>query len=344
MDESFHDHLSHECGIFFTQDGGFFTTPEYAAPFLKLSCNRRVNDKTKMVIGFFTVLITLYCTNRAASMMGWDDQYSDLPSLSIPSRHRYTVLINTWKRYDLLKMTVTHYSSCKNVDAVNVIWSEPQPPTKELQSKLNEVTGRNQVKFRFNINTEDELNNRFKPIPSLETEAVFSVDDDLVIPCPAMDLAFSTWISAPRSMVGFVPRMHWPQKTKHGREQYTYGGWWSVWWTGKYSMILTKASFLHKDYLELYTSRMPSSILTYVKQERNCEDIAMSFLSANYTNAPPIWVKGDVHEIGSTGISSLAGHSKRRTACVNYFVDVFGRMPLVSSHVKVTDASQIWFW
>ncbi|KAL3693498.1 hypothetical protein R1sor_007149 [Riccia sorocarpa] len=141
-------------------------------------------------------------------------------------------------------------------------------------------------------------------------------------------------------MVGFVPRMHWPKKTKHAREQYTYGGWWSVWWTGTYSMILTKAAFIHKDYLDLYTSRMPSPILSYVKEERNCEDIAMSFLVANYTDAPPIWVKGDIHEIGSTGISSLAGHSKRRTACVNYFVDVFGRMPLVSTRVKIVKPGQ----
>ncbi|KAL3693497.1 hypothetical protein R1sor_007148 [Riccia sorocarpa] len=125
---------------------------------------------TKMLIGFLTVLVTLYCTNRAASLMGWNHQYSEQPSL-MSSRHRYTVLINTWKRYDLLKLTVTHYSSCKMVDAVNVIWSEPEPPTKELHSKLIEVTERNHVKFRFNVNTADELNNRFKPIPSLETDA-----------------------------------------------------------------------------------------------------------------------------------------------------------------------------
>ncbi|BBN04566.1 hypothetical protein Mp_3g05750 [Marchantia polymorpha subsp. ruderalis] len=301
--------------------------------------------RVKLLTGCVVVLLALYCTSRAASIIGWDDQYPEVRSGS--PRHRYTVLINTWKRYELLKKTVAHYSSCSNVDAVNVIWSEPQPPTKELHSKLTEVTERNQVEVRFNINKVDELNNRFKPIAGIRTDAVFSVDDDLVIPCPTMDLAFSVWLSAPRSMVGFVPRMHWPKQSdaqKHGREEYTYGGWWSVWWTGTYSMILTKASFLHKDYLDLYTNTMPSSILNFVKHERNCEDIAMSFLVANVTNASPLWVKGEVHEIGSTGISSLSGHTQHRTDCMNYFVEIFGHMPLVSTRVKATDASEIWFW
>ncbi|CAN7135285.1 unnamed protein product [Brassica rapa subsp. narinosa] len=27
---------------------------------------------------------------------------------------------------------------------------------------------------------------------------------------------------------------------------YSYSGWWSVWWSGTYSMILSKAAFFHK--------------------------------------------------------------------------------------------------
>lgn len=105
---------------------------------------------------------------------------------------------------------------------------------------------------------------------------------------------------------------------------YNYGGWWSVWWMGTYSMVLSKAAFFHRKYLDLYTHEMPSSIHDYVSRERyglkgsfpsnvwdlginlplnfkhiflifharNCEDIAMSLLVANATGAPPIWVKG----------------------------------------------------
>jgi hypothetical protein len=114
-------------------------------------------------------------------------------------------------------------------------------------------------------------------------------------------------------------------------KEYRYGSWWSVWWTGSYSMVLSKASFFHRQYLDHYTNRMLPSIREYVTENRcnsylhhfyththtksfrlcygvvndwlihysllltlarNCEDIAMSFLVANVTGAPPIWVQG----------------------------------------------------
>jgi hypothetical protein len=75
-------------------------------------------------------------------------------------------------------------------------------------------------------------------------------------------------------------------------KEYRYGSWWSVWWTGTYSMVLSKASFFHRQYLDLYTIRMLPSIRDYVNENRNCEDIAMSFLVANVTGSPPIWVQG----------------------------------------------------
>lgn len=55
-------------------------------------------------------------------------------------------------------------------------------------------------------------------------------------------------------------------------------------------------------------------------------------------------VTGKIFEIGSTGISSLGGHSDKRTECVNRFVDVFGRMPLEYTSVKAVDSRNIWFW
>ncbi|MBA0814503.1 hypothetical protein Gohar_020330, partial [Gossypium harknessii] len=175
------------------------------------------------------------------------------------------------------------------------------------------------------------------------TDAVFSIDDDVIFPCTSVEFAFTVWQSASDTMVGYVPRMHWVDQKK-GENKYKYGGWWSVWWTGTYSMVLSKAAFFHKKYLKLYTDEMPASLKEYITKNRNCEDIAMSFLVANATDAPPIWVKGKIFEIGSTGISSLGGHSERRTECVNKFVDEFGRMPLVPTVMKAVDSRYSWFW
>ncbi|KAJ7296914.1 hypothetical protein O6H91_Y090800 [Diphasiastrum complanatum] len=299
----------------------------------------------KLICGMFLVLSSLWLASRASLIMGWHYDPNE-PKLQ-GARYRYTVLLNTWKRDDLLKQSVAHYSSCKSVDAIRVVWSEVEPPSDNLQSILSaSVFSRSRnlqhiPEFRIDLNEDDNLNNRFKPIEGLETEAVFSIDDDVIVPCKTLEFAFSVWLSAPDSMVGFVPRMHW---TDSKPPSYTYGGWWSVWWTGTYSMVLTKAAFFHKKYLDLYTYHLPPLVREYVRSERNCEDIAMSFLVANATSAPPFWVKGRIYEIGSTGLSSLTGHNHRRTHCLNYFSSIFGRMPLVASNVKVVTAHREWFW
>uniref|UniRef100_J3MHF3 Glycosyl transferase 64 domain-containing protein n=1 Tax=Oryza brachyantha TaxID=4533 RepID=J3MHF3_ORYBR len=260
----------------------------------------------------------------------------------------YAVVINTWKRYDLLKRSVAHYSGCAGVDAVHVVWSEPQEPTEELLGSILNCSRRGQgggaAEVRFVINNEDSLNNRFRPIEGLTADAVFSVDDDLIVPCSTLWFAFGVWQGAPSAMVGFVPRMHWLADPGSNTKEYRYGSWWSVWWTGTYSMVLSKASFFHRQYLDLYTNHMLPSIRNYVNENRNCEDIAMSFLVANATGAPPVWVQGRIFEIGSSGISSLKGHDLQRSKCLKTFSAMYGHMPLVATTLKAVDSRTSWFW
>lgn len=301
--------------------------------------------RIKILLPICVILALILLAGRAASFMGWKHHVPQ-PARA-QSRKGYTVLINTWKRNDLLKQSVSHYAGCNSVDGINVVWSETEPPSETLQADLRRIvhhTSQSNKKpdFRFNLNEVDNLNNRFRPIKDLKSDAVFSVDDDVIFPCSTLEFAFSVWQSASDSMVGFVPRMHWVKK--NDAKHFTYGGWWSVWWMGSYSMVLSKAAFLHKKYLDMYTNQMPEAIRDYVIRERNCEDIAMSFLVANATGAPPIWVKGQIFEIGSTGISSLQGHNERRTRCLNDFVSLYGHMPLVAGSVKAVDARHKMFW
>lgn len=321
-----------------------------------LFVNRRAVHKLRQfgisAVGHLRIKILLCCciafslvvlAGRASTYFGWTS--SD--RLSSP-RGRYAIVMNTWKRYDLLRQSIAHYVACPRLDSIHIVWSEPEPPSDSLKSFLNHVVESNsgnghEVELKFDINVEDSLNNRFKEIKDLRTDAVFSIDDDVIFPCSSVELAFSVWQSAPDVMVGFVPRLHWIDESK-GNDQYVYGGWWSVWWSGTYSMVLSKAAFFHKKYFNLYTNEMPASIKDYITRNRNCEDIAMSFLVANATGAPPIWVKGKIFEIGSTGISSLGGHIEKRSRCVNLFAAEFGKMPLVSTSVKVVDSRRTWFW
>jgi len=53
---------------------------------------------------------------------------------------------------------------------------------------------------------------------------------------------------------------------------------------------------------------------------------------------------GRIFEIGSTGISSLKGHSLQRSRCLNTFAAMYGHMPLVATTVKAVDSRRSWFW
>ncbi|KAL6581191.1 GDP-mannose transporter [Orobanche minor] len=304
--------------------------------------------KIKLLLSCCILCTLIALAGRTTTFLGWKHNAASLPRSSIPGKG-YTLLINTWKRNDLLKQSISHYASCPGLDSVHIVWSEPDPPSESLVNFLKRVIklyskdGR-EIELKFDINREDSLNNRFKEIKDLKSDVVFSIDDDIIFPCTTVEFAFNVWRSAPDSMVGFVPRVHWHDISKDNKDKYIYSGWWSVWWTGTYSMILSKAAFFHKKYLNMYTYEMLSSIREYVTENRNCEDIAMSFLVANATGGPPIWVKGNIFEIGSTGISSLGGHTERRTECVNQFVTEYGRMPLVWTTVKAVDSRFCWFW
>ncbi len=131
----------------------------------------------------------------------------------------------SWKRNDLLKKSVAHYTQCNGVDAIRVVWSEPEPPSNSLHlellqsveaSNLHNNSRRNRkISFQLDTHETDDLNNRFKPLKGLHTDAIFSIDDDVVVPCALLEFSFGIWLSAPDSMVGFVPRMHWVQSMVH---------------------------------------------------------------------------------------------------------------------------------
>lgn len=305
-----------------------------------------------LCIGLTVLLIAARAVSSMAALAlhGLQRPMASLVPGSAPTtRKGYTILINTWKRNDLLQISVQHYSKCARVDSIHIIWSEPDPPSDALYDTLSEVVDSNSkvgtnVELVFDLNHEDSLNNRFNEIKDLKSDAIFSIDDDVIFPCNSVELAFTVWKSAPETMVGFVPRMHWLDNSNSSAKHYSYGGWWSVWWTGTYSMVLSKAAFFHKKYLHLYSNQMSQYIRNYVTRNRNCEDIAMAFLIANETGAPPIWVKGTIFETGSTGISSLGNHDERRTQCVNDFASVYGHMPLVATNIKAIDSRSSWLW
>lgn len=142
-----------------------------------------------------------------------------------------------------------------------------------------------------------------------------------------------------------MPRTH-VHSTKTNR--LIYRAWWYVWWTGSYSMILTKAAFLHHKYYHEYTNNLPIQMKKYIDNHRNCEDIAMQFLISNITHLPPVFVKGHLTDLGAlNGISTsdnvvTAAHMDERSECLNKLVEIFHHNPLIKSHIVVDTVTNRW--
>ena len=240
-----------------------------------------------------------------------------------------TVRVNTFRRLDLLETFLSHYHRCSVVKQIQVIWSDPENNAPVEWSKRY-VDGR----VIFEVHQTNSLNHRFHNITPVPTEAVLSIDDDLVVPCDVIERSFRLWRSNKRVLVGFSPRMVvWDIIT--GTTKYLH--WQHTWWTGIYSVVLTKACFLHREYLLDYVATIPVQFLKHIDIVRNCEDLAMSFLVAKRSDAAPVWFQGVVYETGGTAIriSSSHDHFDRRGECISQLTDnTTGSWPFVTGFQK----------
>lgn len=275
----------------------------------------------------------------------------------------FSVVINTYKRPDRLKTAVQHYASiCGKqfgVSQVFVVWAEQdsQAPSPEsffadsvflrqgssslLLSKHNQDDTRAEVQVLQKQSAS--LNTRFEPIPQSHSTAIFMVDDDLRVDCRSLQTAFEAWKANPDSMVGYYPRLASVPRRISTTDSSTvmvsspslvYHPWPVVFMQHSFNFVLTKACFLHSKYLVLYTNdqTFPRAIKDHIDQHKNCEDIAMSMLVANYTfyyssnkkPAQPIYVEGTVRDSGLFGgISTGSGHMTTRSDCLTQLTRIF---------------------
>ena len=267
-------------------------------------------------------------------------------------KEKFTVVINTFRRPDMLERAVEHYSRCRRVQYIHIIWSERKhAPPAHLLSKYSVHTEVTAPRIIFDQFVNDSLNNRFAPLSADFTEGIFSVDDDMRVPCEDLHLAFDVWRGNRESIVGFMPRIHVVRRrggSEGVREELVYRCWWTVWVQGAYSIVLTKAAFLHHKYFALYSHHSPPGVLEFVDRGRNCEDIAMQFLVSNLTGLPPVYVKGHISDLGVLGGISTsrniiqAAHMDARSNCLNELVHLFGGSPLQYSRFIVDSAANGW--
>ena len=265
-------------------------------------------------------LIAGYLATRACLLRKYDVQ-----------RVQYTIRVNTFRRNDLLATFLEHYVTCPSdeLDRIHVVWSDVEnKPPKEIFQKYEDDD-----RVHFEIHSTNSLSNRFKLLDqsSLRTEAVLSIDDDLIIPCSTLQQAARVWNSNKFSAVGFAPRLGGYEESD---KVYKYNGWKKTWLTGMYTIVLTKVCFFDKQFLQTYVQQVPKDMLTFIDQNRNCEDLAMSHTIAAVSKAPPVWVEGIVYEKADEGISSGSEHFDIRGSCLEKLRHISGFWPWPTGYQK----------
>ena len=248
---------------------------------------------------------------------------------------KYSIIIPTLNRELRLKALLEHFDSsdCPSLAKIYVSWVNKSAPLPDFLTETDS--------YKYPIEVIDPLSmglhHRFDVPPSLETNAVFSHDDDLRLPCDDLEDGFQTWLQFPKQIVGFVNRHH---QVEGDKASWTYGfpgtGAKDQW----YSMILTDASFLHRNWMENFFTDSPAGVLDFIENNRNCEDIAMNFLVAHKIKKPPIYMAGKVTHFSANkgGISNQPNHISIRSECLNRFAKYYGYMPLdfAKSYLKVS--------
>ena len=276
----------------------------------------------------------------------------------------FTILLNTFKRRDLLRRSLRHYAKCKDsgratVKEIRVVWSEQVsvPSAREGDDEKAYFLDRPEfVRYDKHVGSTS-IQNRFEKIDDLKTEAVFHVDDDVRIPCGKLQKGFREWQRNREGLVGYFGRMHKLENRNGGvdgtcKMRYAWNDVELFFTSAKrYSIALTKAAFSHAKYLELYSSEhLPDGVREYIDARKNCEDIAMQMLVSSVVSEKKKreedgslkkkkgrhraavtvssgwmhYVAGKIDSVFVDGISSGQGHHDERSGCVTDFSRMFG--------------------
>lgn len=302
----------------------------------------------------------MHCSSEALTLAKYNGSFRH----RFPIRDRYSVILSTYDRDDLLrKMLRIHYrqalfrhrkehrngskatETSSLIDKVFIVWHDPEraPPPDLLQGLASD-------RFILVRQQQDTLNNRFNPLgPALRTRAVLIVDDDIRVHHEDAAFAFRVWQDNPNALVGFFPRFH-RRHPRTGAYEYHVAEPLDSSLNAtrprfrRYSMVLTKHMFMRADLLFFYRCLLPDErIHAFVDANRNCEDIACQCMVTGMSGSAPVAVRAEhtVEDYGTPGvglpggISASRSHLGSRAHCIETFLETFWRDadPLVYNDV-----------
>lgn len=165
------------------------------------------------------------------------------------------------------------------------------------------------------------LNARWRYCATAETEAVVTVDDDLIIDETAIACLRDAWVTTGR-VVGM------DRRRVIGREKVVYG--FDVKKREMYDIVLTRSMIVSRTLCKRYMEH--TEMVQYVDEKMNYEDIAMNAVAVKEGARPPLFVEPGKHRrlLNSIGgisqIGNQAHQSRIRTEGLRW----------VTNHLNVT--------
>lgn len=153
----------------------------------------------------------------------------------------FTAVILSYNRPESLFDVILSVARAPSCVKIVVVWNGDAALPKDVRWPSLPATP-----IQVVLAGSNKLSNRFYPYESIETEAVFSIDDDIaMLTADEIEFAYQTWRQFPDRIVGFPSRRHfWDNRTVSGNSKshrWTYDSE----WRNEISLILTGAAFYH---------------------------------------------------------------------------------------------------
>jgi hypothetical protein len=137
-------------------------------------------------------------------------------------------------------------------------------------------------------------------VASVTTDAVFLIQEGIIVSCPELEKAFRTWKNDPARLVGFF-----------GYRGLGTGGVVPVEsGTGSYAYVADRAVFTHKAYLESFPLQEMATDEREGSGESCCDDISLSLKVSLAMGRSPVVLKANPVDL-------LEGSGKQRTSALH---------------------------
>jgi len=256
-----------------------------------------------------------------------------MSTLSDNTADKYTaILVATtpiYKSSASLFQLIKVINKSQKIDQILVIWL----PEDEIPNKSK--WPRTIVPLRVVHPAKKSMNSRFAIINLIKTDAVFTLDEDVVITVGQLDFAYSVWKSNPSRIVGFTQSNHVPDNNNDIQWKH------SSRLSNEFSTISMTSAVFHKYYSHHYNNAAPKAMLDLVERENTCESLAMNFLVSHIIQQPPIKVAHATSFKDGSPTKNRFGKSfthqeyaESQQRCFKELVKIFSGLPL--SHSKLS--------